>query len=154
VNELEDGARLPSALMRDLCETFGAPDMVRAAFAKARSPGAAGKRAGLGSGEGSLMTILMMDLSRVCPGFAMSFGASLGLCGGATMARGTQAQREQFALPVMTMEKPRRERPGTRNCFRSAAGPMRYRSFDRPRGPFGFHVTAGTLPASENRRVL
>ena len=51
------------------------------------------------------MAILMMELSRVCPGFAMSFGASLGLCGGAILARGTPEQRTRFAVPVMTMEK-------------------------------------------------
>ena len=51
------------------------------------------------------MAILMMELSRFCPGFAMSFGASLGLCGGAILARGTADQRARFALPVMTMEK-------------------------------------------------
>jgi alkylation response protein AidB-like acyl-CoA dehydrogenase len=47
----------------------------------------------------------MMELSRVCPGFAMAFGASLGLCGGAIIARGTGEQKQRFALPVMTMEK-------------------------------------------------
>jgi alkylation response protein AidB-like acyl-CoA dehydrogenase len=46
-----------------------------------------------------------MELSRVCPGFALAMGASLGLCGGAILARGTPAQKERFALPVMTMEK-------------------------------------------------
>jgi alkylation response protein AidB-like acyl-CoA dehydrogenase len=35
----------------------------------------------------------------------MSFGASLGLCGGAILARGTAGQRTRFAVPVMTMEK-------------------------------------------------
>jgi alkylation response protein AidB-like acyl-CoA dehydrogenase len=106
VPELEDAAGTPYALMRDLCATFGVADMVRAAFAKTRSaegdPGHA-RRPTLG--DGPLMTILMMELSRICPGFAMSFGASLGLCGGAIVARGTPAQRERFALPVMTMEK-------------------------------------------------
>ncbi len=51
------------------------------------------------------MAILMMELSRFCPGFAMSFGASLGLCGGAILARGTPEQKQRFALPVLTMEK-------------------------------------------------
>jgi hypothetical protein len=51
------------------------------------------------------MAIVMMELSRVCPGFALSFGASLGLCGGAILSRGTQGQKERFALPVMTLEK-------------------------------------------------
>ena len=52
-----------------------------------------------------MMAILMMELSRCCPGFAMAFGASLGLFGGAVMARGTLEQKERWALPVLTMEK-------------------------------------------------
>ena len=106
VPEIEDAAGPPYALMRDLCATFGVADMVRAAFAKARSTAADPAQARRPTvGDGPLMTILMMELSRVCPGFAMSFGASLGLCGGAIIARGTLTQRERFALPVMTMEK-------------------------------------------------
>jgi alkylation response protein AidB-like acyl-CoA dehydrogenase len=105
--ELESGAILPYALMRDLGATFGIPDMVRASFARARERQSAGEqdKALRATGEGPLMAILMMELSRVCPGFAMAFGASLGLCGGAIVARGTRDQHERFALPVLTMEK-------------------------------------------------
>jgi alkylation response protein AidB-like acyl-CoA dehydrogenase len=105
VADLEDGATPPYALMRDLCATFGIADMVRAAFARPRTGTPGRDRAAVGVGDGPLMAILMLELSRVCPGFAMSFGASLGLCGGAILARGTRAQQERFALPVMTMEK-------------------------------------------------
>jgi alkylation response protein AidB-like acyl-CoA dehydrogenase len=123
VADLEDGKTPPYALMRELCATFGIADMVRAALLKGRtegepardrasndpgrasSPGGDAGRASSRSAEGPLMAILMMELSRFCPGFAMSFGASLGLCGGAILARGTADQRARFALPVMTMEK-------------------------------------------------
>jgi alkylation response protein AidB-like acyl-CoA dehydrogenase len=107
VVELESGAVLPYGLMRELGATFGIPDMVRASFARARERQGAGEqdKALRATGEGPLMAILMMELSRVCPGFAMAFGASLGLCGGAIVARGTPEQRERFALPVLTMEK-------------------------------------------------
>ena len=109
VARLESGELLPYPVMRELCATFGIADMVRASFAKmqARGPGADGdKRAGLaGPGEGPLMAILMMELSRYCPGFAMAFGASLGLCGGAILSRGTLEQKLRFALPVMVMDK-------------------------------------------------
>jgi alkylation response protein AidB-like acyl-CoA dehydrogenase len=98
--ELEEGKTPPYALMRELCATFGIADTVRAAMSKPRREGPRRD-----SGEGPLMAILMMELSRYCPGFAMSFGASLGLCGGAIVARGNAEQRTRFALPVMTMEK-------------------------------------------------
>jgi hypothetical protein len=58
-----------------------------------------------GDGQAAMMAILMMELSRCCPGFALAFGASLGLFGGAVMARGTPEQKEKWALPVLTMEK-------------------------------------------------
>ncbi len=107
VNGLESGETPPYALMRELCATFGIGDAVRAAFAKRRAGAGrdGGDAEGPGSNEGPLMAILMMELSRVCPGFAMSLGASLGLCGGAILARGTPEQKERFALPVLTMEK-------------------------------------------------
>jgi hypothetical protein len=108
VPKLEAGEELPYPLMRELCATFGVGDMVRASFAKmeARAAAGGGDRLGLaGPGEGPLMAILMMELSRFCPGFAMAFGASLGLCGGAILSRGTPEQKKRFALPVMTMEK-------------------------------------------------
>jgi alkylation response protein AidB-like acyl-CoA dehydrogenase len=104
VVRLESGEEPPYPLMRELGATFGIIDLVKAQFAKMRerpdSPGARGA-----GGESPLMAILMIELSRVCPGFALAMGASLGLCGGAILARGTPAQKERFALPVMTMEK-------------------------------------------------
>lgn len=106
VAKLEAGEP-PYPLMRELGAAFGVPDMVRAQFAKMRAGKDSGKRALGGSAPGSespLMAILMMELSRFCPGFALAFGASLGLCGGGIMSRGTPEQKERFALPVLTME--------------------------------------------------
>jgi len=105
VARLESGEELPYALMRELGATFGITDMVRAQFARMRAGEGGGRALGGSGGESPLMAILMMELSRVCPGFALAFGASLGLCGGAILSRGTLAQKERFALPVMTMEK-------------------------------------------------
>jgi alkylation response protein AidB-like acyl-CoA dehydrogenase len=105
VTRLESGAELPYPLMRELGATFGIIEMVRAQFARMRESGGGTRTLGGSSGESPLMAILMMELSRVCPGFALAFGASLGLCGGAIISRGTPAQKERFALPVMTMEK-------------------------------------------------
>jgi alkylation response protein AidB-like acyl-CoA dehydrogenase len=113
VARLEAGELSPYAPMRELVAAFGIADMVRAQLAKAQARdrdaaqgGGDGRRTGLaGPGDGPLMAILMMELSRECPGFAMAFGASLGLCGGAILARGTPEQKERFALPVLTLEK-------------------------------------------------
>jgi alkylation response protein AidB-like acyl-CoA dehydrogenase len=105
VPRLEAGEISPYEPMRELCAAFGIADMVRAQFAKMQARDADRKASLAGPGEGPLMAILMMELSRVCPGFAMAFGASLGLCGGAILSRGTPEQKQRFALPVMTMEK-------------------------------------------------
>ncbi len=39
------------------------------------------------------------------PGLALSFGASLGLCGQSLLRKGTPAQRDRFARPVLAFEK-------------------------------------------------
>jgi alkylation response protein AidB-like acyl-CoA dehydrogenase len=94
VSALESGSLLPYDLMRDFARTFGLVDMVRAT--KPTRPR---------SSDGALIAIVMMEMSRVCPGFALAFGASLGLCGGAILARGTPEQKAGFAVPLMTLEK-------------------------------------------------
>src|SRR5438046_2570813 len=85
--------------MRELGAAFGIPDMARASFEKmrrGRSEGASSRESMAGADMG-LMAVLMIELSRVCPGFAMAFGASMGLFAGAVMAKGTPEQKERWA---------------------------------------------------------
>src|SRR5438477_703952 len=82
------------ALMRELAEALGLPELAREAAADA------GANAGLLSSP-ELSGILLHELTRVLPGFALSFGASLGLCGQSLLQRGTPAQRERWAAPVL-----------------------------------------------------
>lgn len=89
--------------MREMAATFGIGEMARATFAKMKERGAASSKST--GASNALMAILMMELSRVCPGYALAFGASLGLFGGAVMAKGTLEQKERWALPVLTLEK-------------------------------------------------
>jgi len=106
VEALEAGTLPVYPLIRAMGQAFGIADLARASMA-ARAAGEH-RSAGSGSRGGStsaLTAILMMELSRVCPGFAMALGASTGLFGGAVMARGTPEQRERWALPVLTLEK-------------------------------------------------
>ena len=108
--DLEAQKILPYDLMREFARTFGLPDMVRARFEKkgdkAGGDGGDGDEKGLmGGGDAALQAILCIEMSRVSPGFFMSMGASLGLCGGAIMAKGTPEQRRRWALPVLTLEK-------------------------------------------------
>src|SRR3954471_10103481 len=48
---------------------------------------------------------LLYELTRVSPGFALSFGASLGLCGQSLLRRGTAEQRKRWAVPVLAFER-------------------------------------------------
>ncbi|HEX6838242.1 MAG TPA: acyl-CoA dehydrogenase family protein, partial [Polyangia bacterium] len=114
VAKMEKGEILPYDIMRKLIRAFGMDEMVRAQFKKAEEAAqkrAAGGEAGGGKreremlGDPGLMAIVSMELSRVCPGFCLAFGASLGLAGGAIMAKGTAAQKQRWALPILTMEK-------------------------------------------------
>lgn len=109
VDALESEQMLPYEPMRKFIATFGVADMVRQSFAKAEAR--AGKESAGGSEDAGMMrdpvmgAITAIEFCRVSPGFSMAFGASLGLCGGAIMRRGTPAQKKRFALPVLTGEK-------------------------------------------------
>lgn len=114
VDALEEGRELPYDLMRSFIATFGLADMARSAMRKLERRAAQGQAEPAGDDEGddgaatrdpAMSAIVAIELSRWSPGFAMAFGASLGLCGGAIMKRGTLQQKQRFALPVVTGEK-------------------------------------------------
>ena len=52
-----------------------------------------------------LAFVLVKELSRVSPGFAMGYGVSVGLAGGAIASKGTADQIERWALPLVTTQK-------------------------------------------------
>ena len=56
-------------------------------------------------GDPAFGMILAVELARSSPGFLLSFGATLGLAGGAIMSRGTTTQKIRFAQPLFTLEK-------------------------------------------------
>ena len=49
--------------------------------------------------------ILSIEMSRICAGMALSHGASLGLCAGNVLSKGTPEQKERFAGPLLRFEK-------------------------------------------------
>jgi acyl-CoA dehydrogenase len=125
VDAIESGEP-PYDIMRDFASSFGLPGMARSMFERmekrAQEAGEdTGKDADKDAGEGAqprrkrssgllgpdpaLSAVLSIELSRVCPGFMLAFGASVGLTGGAIMARGTLEQKRRWALPLLTMEK-------------------------------------------------
>lgn len=111
VPAMESGELLPYDLMRKLVNTFGLPHMVKSHFKsleeKQKDKDAPEKKKALTAlgGDPAWAAILSIEISRICPGFMLAFGASAGLCGGAIMARGTFEQKKRWALPVLTFEK-------------------------------------------------
>jgi acyl-CoA dehydrogenase len=105
----------PYELMRDLARTFGLPGMVRSAFDKIEQRANAGSETGKsdkdlkvglgGMGDPALSAILSIELSRVCPGFMLAFGASMGLAGGAIVGKGTLEQKKRWGLPILAWDK-------------------------------------------------
>jgi hypothetical protein len=115
VPALEAGDEAPWDLMRQFVKTFGLDAMagagVKKRIGKLREGAAdlgdaredmTGVSAG---GDPMLMAVVVKELSRISPGFAMGFGVSMGLAGGAIMAKGTADQLEKWGLPVITMQK-------------------------------------------------
>ncbi len=105
VPAMEKNEILPYDTMRKLIKTFGMDEMVRAAFAKMSDSAPANLANAREGMDPAMGAIVSMELSRVCPGFTLAFGASLGLAGGAIMAKGTVAQKHKYALPILTGEK-------------------------------------------------
>jgi acyl-CoA dehydrogenase len=111
---LEAGDLLPFDLMKQFARTFGLDALAGAAVKKRierlRAAEAAGEAAEPGGGRlGEAMggdpmipQVLIKELSRCSPGFAMGWGVSMGLAGGAVVARGTADQLERWGLPLVT----------------------------------------------------
>ena len=108
--EAIEGGESPYPIMRDLVKTFGIAEMARGAFERMEQKAKDGsgetvRMGGLGGGDAAMGTLLSMELSRVCPGFMLAFGASMGLAGGAIMGKGTLEQKRRWGLPLLTWEK-------------------------------------------------
>ena len=108
--ELEFGDTPPYDVIRKLYSTFGMDEMARASFAKriAQEKGepAPAKESDADSGAGAgFMLLPIIELCRCSPGLVTAMGVSTGLAAGTIMSRGTVAQKERWALDLLTFEK-------------------------------------------------
>jgi alkylation response protein AidB-like acyl-CoA dehydrogenase len=108
---LEAGTEMPFDLMKKMSKTFGFDAMlggaVKKRIAKLRAGEASDpeKLMGEASRNPMMMHVVVKELSRVSPGFAMGFGVSMGLVGGAIVSKGTAEQIERWGLPIATVQQ-------------------------------------------------
>jgi len=103
---LEHGDTPPYDTLRKLFRTFGLDAMSRSGFEATIQREQSGEaRSDGGGGAAGLFVIPLIELSRYCPGMVTALGVSVGLTPGAIMSRGTIAQKERWALPLLTLEK-------------------------------------------------
>jgi alkylation response protein AidB-like acyl-CoA dehydrogenase len=107
--ELEHGDLPPYDLLRSLYRTFGLDAMARDSFHRrieAEKNGESPARGGGGGGGGGSMAILpIIELCKCSPGMVTALGVSVGLTSAAIMAKGTIAQKERWAVDLLTLDK-------------------------------------------------
>jgi len=109
-DELEHGDLPPYDILRKLFATFGMDAMAREGFKRRIEAEKAGEkrapREGGGDATAASMSMLpIIELCRHCPGMVTAMGVSMGLTSAAIMSRGTIAQKERWALDLLTLDK-------------------------------------------------
>ncbi len=101
VPRMESGELLPYDLMRHMHRTLGLDAMLPRPGGGTRSEG------GIAAGNVGRYArpTFMVEMARVSPSFALSYGASTGLFGANVVSKGSPEQIERFALPVLRCEK-------------------------------------------------
>jgi alkylation response protein AidB-like acyl-CoA dehydrogenase len=108
---LEHGDLPPYDILRKMYATFGMDELARTRFEKQIAAEKAGKprrearKEGRGDGGAGMMLIPIIELCRYCPGMVTAMGVSVGLTAGAILSKGTVAQKERWALPILTFDK-------------------------------------------------
>jgi len=109
-DELEHGDLPPYDLLRKLFATFGMDAMARESFKRRIEAEKSGEKRDRGDSEGGgggagITMIPIIELCRHCPGMVTAMGVSMGLTSAAIMSRGTIAQKERWALDLLTLDK-------------------------------------------------
>jgi acyl-CoA dehydrogenase len=115
--DLEHGDLPPYDIIRKLVTTFGMDATARDRFmrqiARERDGDTSGRDEDGGGGRGpqeaanaaAFQIIPIIELSRWSPGMVTAMGVSMGLTAAAILSRGTVAQKERWALPLLTMDE-------------------------------------------------
>ena len=120
LEELEHGDTPPYDVLRKMIRAFGMDEMARQRFKHqiekdraaetARASGESAlreeKKPRSDGGDSAAMQIIpIIELCRFCPGMVTAMGVSMGLTAASVMSKGTIAQKERWALDLLTLEK-------------------------------------------------
>jgi acyl-CoA dehydrogenase len=115
VEALEHGDLPPYEILRKMFRTFGLDELARARFRAQMKREAQGAEArelhressgGESGGDAAAMPLLaIIELCRHCPGMVTAMGVSVGLAATAILSKGTPAQKERWALDLLTFDK-------------------------------------------------
>src|SRR5205823_9838645 len=111
--ELEHGDLQPYDILRKMMAAFGLDEMARMRFQKqiarekatARGEKLKEPRDARSAEDIGMRLVPIIELCRYCPGMVTALGVSVGLTAAAIMSKGTIAQKERWALPLLTLEK-------------------------------------------------
>jgi hypothetical protein len=117
--ELEHGDLPPYDIIRKLFSTFGmdamardrferqiARDKVAASGGQVDEPPETTPRDPVEAANATAFQMIpIIELCRWCPGMVTAMGVSMGLTSAAILSKGTTAQKERWALPLLTFEK-------------------------------------------------
>jgi len=121
LDELEHGDTPPYDVLRKMIKTFGLDQMAKGRFAsqikKAKAKAEAEAKGETWeepkkdprppdelANEMAMRLLPIIELCRYSPGMVTAMGVSLGLTANAIMSKGTIAQKEKWAAPLMTLE--------------------------------------------------
>ncbi len=113
LEELEHGDTPPYDVLRKLYSTFGMGELARSRFRRQIAAEKAGESREEKSepdpdarADAAAMTLIpIIELCRYCPGMVTALGVSAGLTAGAILSKGTTAQKERWALDLLTLDK-------------------------------------------------
>lgn len=117
LDDIEYNGVPPYDILRKLIRTFGMDVMAQQSFEKqlarekaiaAGEPVEKKKQDGPSAMAGEEAAMRMIPIIEICKhaqGLVTAMGVSMGLAGGAIMSKGSIAQKERWALPLLTLEK-------------------------------------------------
>ncbi len=121
LEQLEHGDLPPYGVMRKLVDTFGLAEAARMRYDVEKTQALAAEAAQARGGTlppkkergadpnaadlVAMQLVPIIELSKYCPGLVTAMGVSMGLTAGAIMGKGTWAQKDRWALPLLTLEK-------------------------------------------------